>query len=61
MSIDKDTGIRQRFMKKLSSSIVNFKFLNRWLVLLMDLILATGAALLAFVIVGYLIDQRDGL
>ena len=57
MSIDKDTGIRQRFMKKLSSSIVNFKFLNRWLVLLMDLILATGAALLAFVIVGYLIDQ----
>jgi FlaA1/EpsC-like NDP-sugar epimerase len=57
MSIDKDTGTRQRFMKKLSSSIVNFKFLNRWLVLLMDLVLATGAALLAFVIVAYLIDQ----
>ena len=57
MSIDKDTSLRHKLLKRLSSAIVNFRFLNRWLVLLMDLVLATGAALLAFVIVAYLIDQ----
>ncbi len=55
--MDKDTSLRHKLLKKLSSAIVNFRFLNRWLVLLMDLVLATGAALLAFVIVAYLIDQ----
>ncbi|MBR5398472.1 MAG: polysaccharide biosynthesis protein [Bacteroidales bacterium] len=57
MSIDKETGLRHKILRKLSYAIVNFRFLNRWLVLLMDLVLATGAALLAFVIVAYLIDQ----
>ena len=56
--MDKDTSLRHKLLKKLSSAIVNFRFLNRWLVLLMDLVLATGAALLAFVIVAYLIDQH---
>lgn len=53
----KEQSYRKELLKKFSYSVVHFKFVNRWLVLLMDLLLATGAALLAFVIVAYLIDQ----
>ena len=53
----KDNSLRQEFLKKLSYSVVHFRFLNRWLVLLIDLLIATVAAFISYVVAAYLTDS----
>ena len=53
----KDTSLRKEFLKKLSYSVVHFKFLNRWLVLLIDLLIAAVAAFISYVVAAYLTDS----
>lgn len=51
-----DISYRKKFLEKLSYKVIHFKFLNRWVVLLLDLFLAISAGLLSFIVVAYLID-----
>ena len=53
----RDTSLRKEFLKKLSYSVVHFKFLNRWLVLLIDLLIAAAAAFISYVVAAYLTDS----
>ena len=55
--MDKEMSYRKRLLSKFSYSIINCRFLNRWVVLLIDLFLATVAGWLSFTIAAYLIDS----
>ena len=53
----RDTSLRKELLKKLTYSVVHFKFLNRWLVLVMDLVIASAAAFISYVVAAYLTDS----
>lgn len=55
--MDSEKSCRNGFLTKLSYSIIHFRFLNRWVVLLIDLLLATLAGWVSFTIAAYLIDS----
>ena len=52
-----DNSLRRTLLEKLSFSVVHFKFLNRWLVLFIDLLIATVAAFISYVVAAYLTDS----
>ncbi len=55
--MDNENSYWKRLFKKLSSYIIHCGFLNRWIVLFIDMFLATMAGLVSFTISAYLIDS----
>ncbi len=54
--MEKKSTSRKQFSKKIARAVVNTRHINRWIILLIDLLISAVATIMIFWIVGYLLD-----